>query len=407
MGALSGLRVLDLSRVLAGPYCTQMLGDMGAEIIKIEKPGAGDDTRFWGPPFVRDRDGNDTTESAYYLSINRNKKSVAVDLASPEGRDIIIGLLQHCDILIENFKVGGLKKYGLDYDSLKNQFPGLIVCSITGYGQNGPLSTEPGYDLVSQAMGGLMSVTGAPDGDPMKVGVAVSDIITGLHAATGILAALHHRTTTGKGQHVDVALLDCTLATMTNLAQYYLTAGRVAPRQGNMHATIVPYQALKARDGWLVIAVGNDGQFAKLSTLLGHPEWAQDPRFSTNSARLANRDILSPLISASMAAHDVADFVQKCHDLDIPAGPVNTIEQAFAEPQIQAREMKIEMRHDLAPEPVSLVGSPLKFSETPVRYESAPPVLGRHTSEVLSGLLGMEDGQIKNLADRKIIQVSY
>lgn len=405
MGALSGLRVLDLSRVLAGPYCTQMLGDLGAEILKIEKPHAGDDTRYWGPPFLKDNAGNATTESAYYLSVNRNKKSVAIDIAHEEGQKLILSLLEHCDILIENFKVGGLKKYGLDYASLKEKFPKLIVCSITGFGQNGPLATEPGYDLVTQAMGGIMATTGVPDGDPMKVGVAVSDIITGLHAAIGILAALQSRHQTGKGQHVDVALLDCTIATMTNLAQYYLTSGHIAPRQGNGHATIVPYQAVQAQDGWLVIAVGNDHQFGKLATLLGHIEWITDDRFKTNPARLQNRDTLIPLINEAMKNYSVEDLVEKCRDLDIPAGPVNSLDKTFSEPQVLARGMEVTLPHPLTAEPIHLVGSPLKLSETPVAYKTAPPMIGAHTVEVLSGILGLEGEAIKNLADQQIIQV--
>lgn len=404
MTALTGLRVLDLSRVLAGPYCTQMLGDLGAEILKIEKPHAGDDTRYWGPPFLKDAAGNATTESAYYLSVNRNKKSVAIDIAHKEGQALILSLLEHCDILIENFKVGGLKKYGLDYDSLKEKFPRLIVCSITGFGQNGPLATEPGYDLVTQAMGGIMATTGVVDGDPMKVGVAVSDIITGLHGAIGILAALQSRHQTGLGQHVDVALLDCTIATMTNLAQYYLTSGHVAPRQGNGHATIVPYQAVKAQDGWLVIAVGNDHQFSKLATLLGHEEWVRDERFKTNPARLANRETLIPLINLAMRNSTVEDLVEKCRDLDIPAGPVNSLDKTFSEPQVISRGMEIELPHPLTSEPIHLVGSPLKLSGTPVAYKSAPPVIGQHTVEVLKGLLDLDDIKISELSKSKIIQ---
>jgi crotonobetainyl-CoA:carnitine CoA-transferase CaiB-like acyl-CoA transferase len=404
MGALTGLRILDLSRVLAGPYCTQMLGDLGAEILKIEKPFAGDDTRYWGPPFLKDAQGHNTTESAYYLSVNRNKKSVAIDIAKEEGQKLILSLLDHCDILIENFKVGGLKKYGLDYDTLKEKFPRLIVCSITGYGQNGPLATEPGYDLVSQAMGGLMATTGVPGGDPMKASVAVSDIITGLHAAIGILAALQSRHQTGKGQHIDVALLDCTLATMTNLAQYYLTSGHTAPRQGNGHATIVPYQAVKAKDGWLVIAVGNDHQFSKLATLLGHPEWADDDRFRTNTSRLQNRETLIPLINTAMSDYLVADLVEKCRDIDIPAGPVNTLDKTFSEPQVLARGMEITLPHPLSHKPIHLVGSPLKLSETPVTYNTAPPVIGEHTVEVLSGMLGLGEASLTDLTARRIIQ---
>lgn len=404
-GALSGLRVLDLSRVLAGPYCTQMLGDLGAEIIKIEKPFAGDDTRTWGPPFLKDAQGADTTESAYYLSINRNKKSVAVDIAHEDGQALILSLLQSCDVLVENFKAGGLKKYGLDYATLREKFPRLIYCSITGYGQDGELAPEPGYDLVAQAMSGMMASTGEIGGAPMKSGVAVSDIITGLHAGVGLLAALHQRTLTGAGQHVDVALLDCTLATMTNLAQYYLTSGAPAPRQGNAHSTITPYQAFEARDGWFVIAVGNDHQFEKLAAFLRHPEWSRDEKFRTNSARTKNRAELIPLIAAELKGHDVAPLIETLRELDIPAGPVNRIDQSFAEPQLLHRGMKISVPHPSAPQPVELVGSPLHLSEGAPSYRSAPPVLGQHTREVLTGLLGLDDADIKKLADRRIIQL--
>lgn len=396
-GPLQGLRVLDLSRVLAGPYCTQMLGDMGADIIKIEKPFAGDDTRFWGPPFLKDHEGENTNESAYYLSINRNKKSVAIDIASPEGQALVLKLLENSDVLIENFKVGSLARYGLGYEQLKDKFPKLIYCSITGFGQNGPLASEPGYDLVAQAMGGLMATTGEPDGAPMKAGVAVSDILTGLHAAIGILSALSHRHKTGHGQHIDLALLDCTLATMTNLAQYYLTSGSTALRQGNAHSTIAPYQAFKAADGWLVIAVGNNHQFLQLCTFLNATHLAEDDRFKTNPARVLHKGELTKEISKHLSMLSVVDIVQRCRDLDIPAGPVNSLDKTFAEPQIVARDMKINMNG------INLVGSPLKFSDNPVSYQLAPPTLGQHTEEILSGL-GYSTEQIQLLAENKVIQ---
>lgn len=398
-GPLTGIKVLDLTRVLAGPYCTQMFGDMGAEIIKIEKPFAGDDTRFWGPPFLKDKDGSDTAESAYYLSVNRNKKSVAIDIAHEEGQALILKLLQDTDILIENFKVGTLARYGLGYDQLKEKFPRLIYCSITGFGQNGPLAPEPGYDLVVQAMGGLMATTGEIDGAPMKAGVAVSDILTGLHASIGILSALQSRHVTGQGQHIDVALLDCTLATMTNLAQYYLTSGNIAPRQGNAHSTIAPYQALQAKDGWLVIAVGNDSQFRKLCTLLNAPNLADDEKFKTNPARVANKISLTDEITKRIQDRTVEDIVTACRDLDIPAGPVNSIDKTFAEPQIDARGMKIDMNG------VALVGSPLKFSDTETSYKKSPPSLGEDTIEILHSLR-LNDTEIKSLFDQKIIQTS-
>ncbi|MBP9868378.1 MAG: CoA transferase [Alphaproteobacteria bacterium] len=401
--SLAGLRVLDLSRILAGPYATQMLGDLGAEIIKVEKPFAGDDTRLWGPPFLKDANGHDTSESAYYLSTNRNKKSIAIDITCKAGQELVHALLAHCDILVENFKTGGLAKYGLSYEQLAQAYPHLIYCSITGFGQTGPLASEPGYDLVAQAMGGLMAATGEPSGEPMKAGVAVTDIITGLHALVGILAALHHREKTGQGQHIDLSLLDCTLATMSNLAQYYLISGHPAPRQGNAHATIVPYQAVQTQTGWVVIAVGNDPQFAKLATSLGHPEWISDPRFSTTDHRLAHRNELIPLLTDALQHFSAEAFVDLCRSHDIPAGPVHTMDKAFAEPQIQSRQMQIKMTHPLASKPVSLVGSPLKLSQTPPAYESPPPTLGEQTDEILKAILGMGTDEIARLRRQKTI----
>jgi crotonobetainyl-CoA:carnitine CoA-transferase CaiB-like acyl-CoA transferase len=402
--SLAGIRVLDLSRVLAGPYCTQMLGDLGAEIIKIEKPTAGDDTRTWGPPFLKDARGNDTQESAYYLSINRNKKSVAVDVSKEEGQKIIHELLKTSDILIENFKVGGLEKYGLSYDKLKSKYPKLIYCSITGFGQTGPLAGEPGYDLMAQAMAGLMASTGERDGAPMKVGVALSDILTGLNAAVGILAALQHREKTGEGQLVDVALVDCTLASLSNLAQYFLTSGKSAPRQGNEHSTIVPYQAIKTRDGHIVVAVGNNQQFARFCAIIGHPEWAKDERFAKNTARVNNRKILIPLIEEAMKTKTSAEWVEKMRDADIPGGPVNTMEDVFAMDQVQHREMEIAMEHATTPKSIKLVGSPLKLSKTPVSYDFAPPVLGQDTQEVLEKLPGFGADRLADLEKAGVIE---
>ncbi len=393
--SLKGLRVLDLSRVLAGPVCTQILGDLGAEILKIEKPGAGDDTRRWGPPFLKDRDGKDTAESAYYLSCNRNKKSIAIDIAKPEGQALIKRLARECDILIENFKVGGLEKYGLGYADLKKDNPRLIYCAISGFGQNGPLASEPGYDFMAQAMGGLMASTGAVDGEPMKAGIAIVDIMTGLYAAIGILSALHHRENTGEGQMVDLALFDVTLAAMTNLAQFYLTSGAPAPRQGNAHSTIVPYQAFAAKDGHIVIAVGNDTQFARFAKFLGQ-DWAQDPHFATNTSRVRNRAALTPKIARIIAQKDMAHWVEGLRDIDVPVGPVNTMDQALEEPQAQARGMTIDMDHPLG-ESIRLVGSPLKLSATPVGYTLPPPMLGAHTDEVLREILKLSDKELGDL----------
>ena len=402
--SLQNIRVLDLSRVLAGPYCTQILGDLGAEIIKIEKPGAGDDTRLWGPPFLKDRNGSDTNESAYYLSINRNKKSVAVDIKTEEGQQIIHQLLQTSDILIENFKVGGLEKYGLGYAQLKDKYPKLIYCSITGFGRSGPLAEEPGYDLMAQAMGGLMGVTGEPGGPPMKVGVALSDIITGLNAAIGILAALHHRESTSEGQLVDVALVDCTLASLTNLAQYFLTRGQIAPRLGNAHSTIVPYQAFQVKDGYIVVAVGNNEQFARFCMMIGKPAWAEDARFAKNKNRVLNRNTLVPMIEEALKSETSAAWVEKMHAADIPGGPVNRIDEVFAMPQVQHREMEISMEHIQNSVPIKLVGSPLKFSQTPVSYEFPPPVLGQDTQDVLGKVLNLSAERLDELEKAGVIE---
>ena len=404
-GALSHIKVVDLSRVLAGPVCTQILGDLGADIVKIERPGngGGDDTRKWGPPFLRDAAGADTAESAYYLSANRNKKSVAIDITRPEGQALIHRMLQDADVMIENFKTGGLEKYGLGYGQLREKYPRLVYCAITGFGQTGPLASEPGYDFLAQAMGGLMAITGVPDGEPMKAGVALSDVMTGLYAAIGILAALQSREVTGKGQMVDLALLDCTIASLTNIAQYYLTAGTLAPRLGNAHSTIVPYQAFAARDGHVIVAVGNDTQFARLAGFLGHAEWAADPLFATNSARVRNRAQLVPLIADILAAQTVDHWVRALQDIDVPVAPVNDMAQAFAMPQTQARGMRIEMAHEQAPQPVALVGSPLKLSGTPVSYRHAPPFCGRDTAAILK-TMGLPETEIEELRNRGIIQ---
>jgi crotonobetainyl-CoA:carnitine CoA-transferase CaiB-like acyl-CoA transferase len=402
-GALRGIKILDLSRVLAGPVCTQVLGDLGAEVIKIEKPGAGDDTRFWGPPFLKDKSGKDTKESAYYLSANRNKKSVAVDIAKPEGQKIVDALLAQCDVLIENFKTGGLKKYGLDFESIKRKHPHIIYCSITGFGQNGPMAGEPGYDFLAQGMAGLMAATGAPDGEPTKAGVALSDVMTGLYAAIGILAALRAREKNGQGQHIDLSLVDCTLASMVNIAQYYLTSGKTAPRLGNAHSTIVPYQNFEAADGYIIIAIGNDTQFHRFCDVVGKPDWATDKKFQTNVARVTNRDELVPMIAAIIKAKTMEDWIGKFREVDVPCGPVNTMDLVFAEEQVKIREMEIAMNHAQA-DGIKLVGSPLKLSETPVEYKNAPPVLGQHTAEVLQKLLGMGKEEIAGLVKKGVLQ---
>lgn len=401
--ALKGIRVLDLSRVLAGPFCTQILGDLGADIIKVERPGRGDDTRKWGPPFLQDDEGRDTAESSYYLSANRNKRSIAIDMHSEEGRALLEQLIAQSDVLIENFRAGNLAKYGLSYEQIKERHPHLIYTSITGFGQTGPLATEPGYDFLAQAMAGLMAITGEPDGPPMKAGVALSDIITGLYAATGTLAALHHREKTGEGQHVDVALTDCTLAAMSNIAQYYLTSGKLSPRLGNAHATIVPYESFETADSHIILAIGNDDQFQRFCTLINKAGWADDPHYSTNSARVQNRDALVPQIAALMKSRSTADWLAALREIDVPCGPVNDMAQVFAEPQIQARSMEIEMKHSATAKPVKLVGSPLKLSETPVSYDRAPPVCGADTKDVLKELLDLPETHIDELARKNII----
>lgn len=386
MKALDGIRVVDLSRVLAGPFCTQMFGDLGAEVIKVEQPGTGDDTRYWGPPFLQDKNGQDTTESAYYLSINRNKKSVEIDLSKEEGQAALHELIEDADILIQNFKVGGLERFGFGYEQLKDRYPSLIYCTITGFGRTGPLSAEPGYDFLAQAMAGLMACTGEPAGPPMKVGVALSDILTGLNASVGVLAALYHREKTGQGQLVDVALTDCTLAALTNVAQYYLTSGKPAPRVGNAHSTIVPYQAFEASDGFLVIAVGNNRQFQRLCRCLKKTEWVDDMRFSTNADRVKNRSTLTSMIADIIKTQTTQDWISLFSAADVPAGPVNTMGQIFEMEQIQARGMKIQMDHPLSPDPINLIGNPVKLSKTPVQYDEPPPILGQHNEEILTDL---------------------
>ena len=394
-GPLNGVRVLDLSRILAGPTCTQLLGDLGADIIKIERPGTGDDTRSWGPPFIQGKDGHDTAESAYYLCANRNKRSVAIDIAKPEGAALVRELAGSCDILIENFKVGGLKKYGLDYASMKDEFPNLIYCSITGFGQTGPNAHKAGYDLMAQGYGGIMSLTGEPDGEPMKVAVGIADVVCGMYASSAILAALRHRDLTGSkqdgGQHIDLGLVDSQIAWLINAGTNYLTSGNTPERKGNQHANIVPYQVFEAANGHVIVAVGNDGQYRRFCDLLERPDLAVDERFATNGARLANRETLIPILAKIIKSWQKDDFLQGMDDRGVPAGPVNTLPEVFATDQAIARDMKITMDHPTsATGTVDLIGNPLKLSKTPVNYQKPPPTLGQHTREVLSELLGEE-----------------
>ena len=400
MGALSHLRVLDLSRVLAGPWAGQILADLGAEVIKVERPGNGDDTRAWGPPFLKDAYGESTGEAAYYLSANRNKQSVTIDFTKPEGQRLVRDLAAKSDILIENFKVGGLEAYGLDYASLKALNPDLIYCSITGFGQTGPYAKRAGYDFMVQGLGGLMSLTGRPEGDdgagPVKVGVALTDILTGLYSAVAILAALAHRQHDGGGQHIDMALLDVQVACLANQAMNYLTTGVAPQRLGNAHPNIVPYQDFPTADGDFILTVGNDSQFRKFTEVAGRPELGGDPRFATNKLRVANRAELVPLIRQLTVFKTTAEWVAQLEAVGVPCGPINDLAQVFADPQVRARGLAMHLPHALAGL-VPQVASPIRLSETPVEYRNAPPLLGGHTQQVLERVLGLDAGVVEGL----------
>lgn len=403
---LPNIRVLDLTRVLAGPWGTQILADMGAEVIKIERPKTGDDTRAWGPPYLRDADGGNTTEAAYFLSANRGKQSLSLNVASPEGQDIIRRLVKDCDVFVENYKVGDMARYGLGYDDLKKINPGLIYCSVTGFGQTGPMSHLPGYDFIIQGMGGLMSITGErddlPGGGPQKVGIAVSDIFTGLYATIAILAALSYRDQTGIGQYIDMALLDVQVATMANMNMNFLTSGVVPHRQGNAHANIVPYQVFDAKDGQLIIAAGNDSQFAKLCQVLESPDLATDERYAANANRVRNRERLVPLLQEILSHRSVSEWISLIEPQGIPCGAINNIAQVFDNPQIKHRGMKIEVSHPLVGS-LPLVANPIKFSETPISYEKAPPTLGQHTKQILSELASMTESEIEELSRKGVV----
>ena len=409
-GPLKGLRILDMSRILAGPTCTQMLGDLGADVIKIERPGAGDDTRKWGPPYVKDADGNDTSESAYYLCANRNKRSLTVDITKPEGQELIRKLAGKCDVLIENYKVDGLKKYGLDYSAMKDEFPDLIYCSISGFGQTGPKSHRLGYDFMIQAMGGIMSVTGEPDGSPMKVGVGIADVMCGMYAAVSILAAIRHRDQSGNsaaggnGQHIDLSLLDSQAAWLINSGSNYLTSRENQHRLGNAHPNIVPYQVFQTSDSFFVLAVGNEIQFRKFCEFAGAPDLPEDPRFKTNTDRVKNRNILAPMLTELTQRNSTQFWLEGLEKLQVPCGPVNTIKDVFDDPQIQHREMEISLPHPLSGKgDVSLIGSPVKMSATPVSYRHAPPTLGQHTNEILAEMLGMDEEECRELAQKGVV----
>lgn len=395
-GPLAHVRVLDLSRVLAGPWASQVLADLGAEVIKVERPGAGDDTRGWGPPFLRDAAGRPTSESAYFLSANRSKRSVTIDLAHPEGQELVRRLARQSDILLENYKVGGLSRYGLAWEQLREVNPRLVYCSITGFGQTGPYRHRAGYDFLLQGMGGLMSITGEPGGSPMKVGVAIVDVLTGMYAATAALAALAHRERTGEGQQVDLALLDVQVAMLANQAQSYLTAGVAPTRLGNAHPSIVPYQAFATADGHIVVAVGNDGQFARLCEVAGRPELAADPRFAKNAGRVAHREALIPILAALFATRSSTTWIAQLEEAGVPCGPINDLAQVFDDPQVRHRGMRREVEHPLAGT-TAIGASPIRLGGTPLGPPSAPPLLGQHTREVLSELLGLSDDELERL----------
>ena len=405
-GALSHIRVLDLSRVLAGPWAGQILGDLGAEVIKIERPRTGDDTRHWGPPYLKDQQGENTSEAAYYLSANRNKQSLTLDFTQPEGQRIIRDLVAECDVLLENFKVGGLAAYGLDYESLKAINPKLIYCSITGFGSDGPYANRAGYDFMIQGLGGLMSLTGRAEGEegagPVKVGVALTDILTGLYATVGVLAALNHREQSGQGQHVELALLDVQVACLANQAMNYLTTGVAPKRMGNAHPNIVPYQDFPTADGDIILTIGNDGQFRKFAEAAGHPEWASDDRFASNKARVAHRKELIPLIRQVTVFRTTAEWVALLEQAGVPCGPINDLAQVFADPQVQARGLRLDLPHPLAGS-VPQVASPIRLSETPVEYRKAPPVLGEHSEAILQELLGLGFDKILSLRQAGVI----
>lgn len=384
-GALEGIRVLDLTRVLAGPWCTQLLGDMGAEIIKVERPLEGDDTRAWGPPFLKDREGRDSHEAAYYLSANRNKKSITVDIASKEGQDQIRELMMHCDVVVENFKVGQLARYGLDYAALKEVRPDVIFCSITGFGQTGPWAQRAGYDFIIQGLGGFMSVTGErddlPGGGPQKAGVAISDLFTGMYAANAILAAVVYRQRTGVGQMIDLALLDVMVATMANINSNYLVSGQVPKRAGNAHGNIVPYQTFACADGHIILAIGNDGQFQRFCAAAGCGELAEDARFASNPSRVRNRLVLIPILENVLLKRTRAEWITLLEAATVPCGPINAINEVFENPQIKARGMALTMTHPVGGT-VNLVANPIQMSETPPTYRRAPPTLGQHQADV-------------------------
>lgn len=406
MGALSHIRVLDLSRVLAGPWCTQNLADLGADVIKVERPGVGDDTRHWGPPFVKDAQGHDTAESAYFICINRNKRSITVDISTPDGQEIIRELAKESDVVVENYKVGDLAKYGLDYESLKKVKSDLIYCSITGFGQNGPYAHRPGYDFIIQGMGGFMSVTGEaddfPGASPQKAGVAIADIFTGMYATTAILAAVVHRDQTGQGQYIDMALLDTQIAVMANVSSAYLCSDKVPRRWGNASPIIVPYQTFPTSDGWMIVAVGNDGQFGHFVTVGGEAHLSVNPLYISNPLRVEHRKSLIPLLEVMTRRKTKAEWIALLEAANVPCGPINNFEEVFDNEQVKARNVQIEVPHPTAGS-MKLVASPMRLSETPVDVRLAPPTLGQHTHEILRERLHLDPQAIAALQEKGIL----
>ncbi len=404
--ALGHLRVLDLTRVLAGPWCAQNLADLGAEVIKVERPGAGDDTRSWGPPYLRDEDGANTSEAAYYLTANRGKLAITVDIATAEGQQIIRELAAQSDVVLENYKVGQLAKYGLDYASLKQIKPDLIYCSITGFGQEGPYAARAGYDFIVQGMGGFMSLTGErddlPGGGPQKAGVAIADLMTGMYATIAVMAALSHRDRTGEGQYIDMALLDVQVAMLANMNMNYLTTGVAPQRWGNAHANIVPYQTFATSDGHIIVAAGNDSQYKKFVQIGGRPELADDARFSSNPARVQHREQLIPLLADMVRLKTKQEWITLLEQAGVPCGPINRLNEVFDDPQVKARQMQISLPHPSAGT-APLVASPMKLSATPVSYRNAPPLLGQHTEQILSDLLHYDAERIAELRARKVV----
>jgi formyl-CoA transferase len=404
--ALGHIRVLDLSRVLAGPWCSQNLADLGADVIKVERPGVGDDTRSWGPPYLRDAEGRDTSEAAYYLAANRGKRSITLDIASAEGQEIVRALARQADVVLENYKVGQLKKYGLDYESLKREKPDLVYCSVTGFGQNGPYAQRAGYDFIVQGMGGFMSITGErdalPGGGPQKAGIAIADLMTGMYATIAVLAALTHRDRTGEGQYIDMALLDVQVAMLANMGSNYLASSKAPVRWGNAHPNIVPYQTFATADGHIIVAVGNDGQYAKFVEAGGRPELASDARFVSNPLRVRNREILVPILAEMVKSKTKQEWIDQLEAAGVPCGPINNLEEVYENPQVAARGLQVDLPHPSGGT-ARMVRSPMKLSATPARCDLPPPLLGQHTEQVLRDLLGKSDDEIAALRGKGIV----